>query len=371
MGITNPKICYLLWDFSIGGAQIGLLNLLESGFSEKADITLVGVDPGGVGIFSRVPQTVHVVKLQAGTKLLVFSKFLWLSFMYARTSDVLITSLFPTAIIGRILKLMLPHVVLISFEHSVNIKNFLRRWMLTRTARLVDLSFSDSPATLRAMQVIYAESGTPQELIQLIGVENSPKEILLELNKAPIHLLSVGRLVPEKNYAFLLKELSFLKSKSVPCELWLVGDGVQRRDLENLAFNLGVEKIVKFMGTRRDVEAFLARADIYVQTSLWEGQCLTVIEAMAAGLPVVTSNVGGIQDYSIDGENCLHFSLQEAGSLAAQIVRLVEQPRLAMEIVAGGYATVDRKFSKEIQQRSLDNAMNLIKEICVCKRQAG
>ncbi len=94
-------------------------------------------------------------------------------------------------------------------------------------------------------------------------------------------------------------------------ELLLVGDGVKRPDLERLAAELKIVERVRFLGNRSDVPDILAAADIYIQPSRWDGFGIAALEAMAAGLPVVVSNVPGLRD--VVGDAGLLF---EAGSVS-------------------------------------------------------
>jgi len=105
----------------------------------------------------------------------------------------------------------------------------------------------------------------------------------------------VGRFVELKNHALLLQAFAQLKSTH-PLYLWLVGDGELRPAMEQLARELGIAERVHFWGVRSDVADILNAADIFTLPSKYEGNPMAVMEAMAAGLPVVASRVGGIPE---------------------------------------------------------------------------
>jgi glycosyltransferase involved in cell wall biosynthesis len=363
------KLCYLIWDFTTGGAQIGLLNLLRNGLATQSEVVVVGVAPSLKGITAYIPSGVRVVEIPRRSTFVAFIQFCACAFIYSKSSDVLLTSLFPSAIAGRLIKLLKPRILLVSLEHSPRIKNKYRHWMLSKTSRLVDLSLSDCRSTLEYSKSIYSDSGTILDEIQLVALQPQAKieSVLDEL--ITLTIISVGRMVKGKNFDYLLHESKLLKDKNIEFTLMLVGEGPERKKLEDLAIKLGIDKQVLFLGHREDVDFLLRQADIYVQCSLWEGQCFAVIEAMAAALPVITTNVGGLTDYTVDGANCLHINSSNKGELANAVLKLVETPKLAKKISENALRTVSTRFSDDSQQRNLENILENIQGLLMEKRQ--
>ena len=109
----------------------------------------------------------------------------------------------------------------------------------------------------------------------------------------------VGRLVGEKRYDRLLQALAALKRADVG--LLLIGDGPEYARLEKMAVELGVSQRVYFAGWRKNVDDFLNAMDIFVLPSDFEAMPFSIIEAMACGVPVVATDVGGISDIIEDG----------------------------------------------------------------------
>jgi glycosyltransferase involved in cell wall biosynthesis len=112
---------------------------------------------------------------------------------------------------------------------------------------------------------------------------------------------SVGRLVAVKNHRCLLTAFSLLLRRKPNCRLELLGDGPMRLELEELSRSLGIQHAVDFRGSDLDVPSFLSRLDAFVLCSESEGLPLTVLEAMAAGLAVIGTAVGGIPELLADG----------------------------------------------------------------------
>jgi len=112
----------------------------------------------------------------------------------------------------------------------------------------------------------------------------------------------VARLSEEKRHCVLLRAVADLRRKGVPVRLVLVGDGALRGELEDLARSLGVAGNTEFLGARRDVPELMRTFDVFALSSRSEGLPLTVLEAMASGLPVVSTDVGSIGEVVAQGK---------------------------------------------------------------------
>lgn len=114
--------------------------------------------------------------------------------------------------------------------------------------------------------------------------------------------ISVARLSPEKDFATLLRATWILIKDRPDFRLKLVGDGAERQKLEQLAAELNLTDHVEFLGERSDVSKLLPQAGFFVSSSRTEGISLTLLEAMAVGLPVVTTRVGGNPEIVVEGK---------------------------------------------------------------------
>lgn len=163
---------------------------------------------------------------------------------------------------------------------------------------------------------------------------------------AMVRLLTVARLIRRKGLDDLLRAMALLNDE--PAHLTIQGSGADGAQLEKLAVSLGVQDRVSFSGfrVRERLPEIYQAADIFVMPSLSESFGLAVIEAMACGLPVVISQVGGMIEYVEDGVNGLIVPLRDPHALAQAIRRLIRDPsrRQAMgrrnaEKIRGSYTT--------------------------------
>jgi glycosyltransferase involved in cell wall biosynthesis len=125
----------------------------------------------------------------------------------------------------------------------------------------------------------------------------------------------------------------------------LVGDGSERASLEAQAARLGIGDRVIFLGYRDDVAELLASCDLLVLPSLYEGLPLSVLEAMAAGKPVVATSVGGTPEAVLDGETGFLVPSRDPTALVRAIQRLLKDACLRRKMGMAGRRRVQRNFS--------------------------
>lgn len=136
--------------------------------------------------------------------------------------------------------------------------------------------------------------------------------------------VSVARFAPQKNHALLLKAFAQGPASVPKAHLVLVGEGVLREQLEEQAKSLGLASQVHFLGLRTDIPDVLRAMDVFVLSSDYEGNPLSVMEAMAAGLPVVTTAAGGVPDLLEHGRQGLIVPLGNVQVLSIAMSLLVE-----------------------------------------------
>ena len=164
-----------------------------------------------------------------------------------------------------------------------------------------------------------------------------------------VRILHVGRFDIPKNHAGLLEAFRLLLEKRPKCRLYLVGDGDLRSDMEALAQEKGIADAVEFCGMQSNVYPYLHDADIFTLPSIYEGNPMTIIEAMGSGLPIVASRVGGIPDMISDGVSGILVD-PEPQSICEGLARLVDDSSLRQRL--GQMANVQSQaFSAEHMAR--------------------
>jgi glycosyltransferase involved in cell wall biosynthesis len=155
----------------------------------------------------------------------------------------------------------------------------------------------------------------------------------------------VARLAAVKDHRTLFEAVRFVRAARPDVRCLVVGDGELRADLEAAAWEMGLDAAIHLVGARNNVRDYLAAMDVFVLSSVTEGLSMTLLEAMAAGLPVVATRVGGNPEVVVDGETGLLVPPRDAKALAAAIGSLLEHPERARAMGAAGRARVHEQFS--------------------------
>jgi len=158
-------------------------------------------------------------------------------------------------------------------------------------------------------------------------------------------LLLVAHLIPEKGGEVLLRALPELPPR---IQAWIVGDGPDADRLRGLAEELGLSKQVRFLGNQDEVQRYMQAADCLICPSLWqEAAGLVNIEALACGLPVVASRIGGIPEIVEHGRTGFLFESGRSDQLAAALRNLLDEPELREEMGRAARAVALERYSAE------------------------
>lgn len=158
-----------------------------------------------------------------------------------------------------------------------------------------------------------------------------------------------------KDHATLLRAVAALASQHKSFKLVLVGDGVERERLVALAESLGISDRVVFAGRRQDAGAYHWLFDISLLSSLAEGFPNTIVEAMAAGRPVVATRVGGVADAVSDGTTGILTPPENQQEMSRAIARLLDNPALARAMGEEGRKVARARFHADIVVRQLED----------------
>lgn len=146
--------------------------------------------------------------------------------------------------------------------------------------------------------------------------------------QSPFKFVAIGRMAIQKNYPLLLAAFCTINRQYPQTKLVIVGDGELRNELEDTTRNLGMREAVEFTGNISDVEVRLWEAQAYVMSSDYEGLPLTVLEAMAAGLPIISTRAGGVVDVVRNNENGFLVECGDKDALVSAMKALIQSPSM-------------------------------------------
>jgi glycosyltransferase involved in cell wall biosynthesis len=182
-------------------------------------------------------------------------------------------------------------------------------------------------------------------------------------------ILSASNLRPEKGISDLLAAMKLLNAKRPDIFLVVVGDGPEGEALKRQALAIDIDRSVRFIGSRSDLEALISLAELVVVPSVCqEAAPLTVIEGMAAARPVIATRVGGIPEYLIDTVTGFLVEPHSADQLASAIIRLLNSPGDAVLMGREGRMRVEAGFS---MRRWIDETLAVYDEMLTPNRAVG
>ena len=192
---------------------------------------------------------------------------------------------------------------------------------------------------------------------EFLATNSSTREAMrkeLGISEDTLVIGNTGRLMPQKDNQTLIRAMAHLGSlvPGSPCILLLAGDGPDQQILEDMVHSLGISDHVRLLGFRSDIPAFLAGLDIFVSPSLWEGLSISLLEAMAAAKPIVTTSIppnAELIEHELTG---LLVPPNSPKQVAEAIAQFVHEPGLAQRCAKAArqrilkHYTIDRMFQE-------------------------
>ncbi len=342
--MNKTRVIHIITSLNFGGAERMLLDLTRGLKEEGYDVSVATVVGGGlmVGDFSEAGVEVKIFRKRGKIGLGV----IWQICRYLRRERPAIvhTHLFGGDTWGRIAAILARVPVIISTEHNTNtdeggMKRFVKKFLSFFTKKIVAVSGAVKDYSVSVDHIKIKKIEVIQNGIDVSQFANIPEK---KFNSPPV-IGVIGRLEPQKGHEYLFEALNLIKT--IPWVLWVVGDGSLKNDLERLAKDLSLRERIIFLGARRNIPEILSQTDIFVLPSLWEGLGLALLEAAAAGKPVVASRVGGVLEIIEDGKNGILVEAKNVKSLAEGLEHVLLGENEAHEMGRAAREAVVEKFS--------------------------
>lgn len=359
------KVCVVLPSLSDGGSERAALTILGGLDAARYERTLYLFSDRGV-YRDLVAPGVRVVTSATTSRL--GRVFELASFLRATSPDVIMPcmSYFTAAVAARLARV--PSRVV--FNQGTPTSDFLAdpdfSWRIPWRRRL--FAFFTRLFYTRADAVVVTSEGIADDLATQyavprvkIRVLHNPVDVrtVAEAAAAPIEAASLdrdgpviaaaGRLAGVKNYPLLIESVAALETPA-PVHVWILGDGAERARLEALAAARGLADRVHFLGFQQNPWRFIARADVFVLTSVYEGFGNVLVEAMACGTPVVATRSRGACEIVRHENNGLLVD-HEPQAVAAAIARLLGDGELRAHVVAQAREDVEGYSVPRVVQR--------------------
>ena len=314
------KILILTNDLAIGGVQKLIVDQVTLLDKDKFDFLIVSLYQfeDKTDFYDLIPPHVSVHKLN-------FKRFFdiaeWgklVSIIKKEKPDIVKSSLFFSNIIALFLKPFFGYTV-ISAEHNTDLKRpwnvrFLNKFfsifaytIVADSNGVVDIISKTEGISKEKFTVIYngVELGPIKNAIEEYGPQREEIRREIGLNGEDKVFLNVARLSAQKNHAFMIDAFSYVVKENPNAKLVIIGDGPLRGDIEDQIKNIGLSKSVILLGERKDIYRFYAVSDFFLLTSVREGFCISAMNGLAFGLPLISTRVAGVSEYLQDGKNGL------------------------------------------------------------------
>jgi glycosyltransferase involved in cell wall biosynthesis len=351
------KVLLLVVGLDVGGTEAHVLELASRINRKRFDVLVCSLKPlGRLGLELRA-RGIRVMSLNGSGKFDLRVFFRLRNVLSREKPDVVQAFLFWANVSARLCGQLVRLVPVISSYHD----EVVPEWWLTRVIDRVTMKWTKyivccSEAVRRSVEQRIG-GGQAHCAVIPFGVDTyrfrEPKGLVgdtIALERGLPIIGTICRLVePKKGLKYLLEAVAQLEQdegKPV-CQVLLVGEGPAEADLRAVSARLGIGSRVVFTGVRRDVPELLALMDIFVLPSLYEGFGIAILEAMAAGKPVVATTVGGIPEFVAPGQFGFLVPPRDAPALARAIKQLLDEPEKARSMGRQGQEHVTHHYSIE------------------------
>jgi glycosyltransferase involved in cell wall biosynthesis len=248
-----------------------------------------------------------------------------------------------------------------SIRHGIRSKKF-SHYFRTLILHLSKYVVANSKAGLKANNlkkgyVLY--NGIGEKFIGMI-----PKEQKLERRKKFFNiderytlLISVANLVPYKDYFSILSALKIIKERGYTFYYIILGDGPLKKNIEQKIIEYNLINDIKILGNVQNVNEYLQLADVLIHSSKGEGCSNTILEAMAAGLPIIASNTGGTSEI-VSPDNCFLFEYKNYNQLYEIIKKCFNEPSIINKMGYYSIKAIKEKFTVKVMMNNYYKLMN-------------
>lgn len=375
----KKSVLFIIDSLTCGGAEKSLISLLPLLDYSKIDVDLMMVNKGGV-FMCYVPEQVRIVDFPNPKGLLTEiclvgfrivrrlypnrhgAEMRWQTMSYAykeldKTYDVAIAYQqgFPTYYLSEKVKATKKFAWVNIDLEKAGYRSAFNRPFYDKMDRVV-------PVSDRLCEMLkvsnYVNSEKLYTIFDILNVDlikmMSHVRVQVKTDSRDLIIVTVGRMVAQKGYDLAVEVAKILKAKNISFKWYFVGDGGKRSEIERMISDYGLEKDIVLIGMTPNPYPFMAMADIYVQTSKFEGFGLTLNEARILNKPVISTNFPVVYNQIRDGENGLICEMK-AESIAEKVILLASNLKLKEKLIDATKAEVNTTSITEPQK-----VMNLI-----------
>ncbi|WP_198010853.1 glycosyltransferase [Kaistia granuli] len=361
---TGPaSAIYVINTLSRGGAEHGLVTILENGFLRDTNLYVLVFGRGDGGLRQRLIDLIgeeKLVEVTPDARLSLIGMVrgvVALAKMIRRIRpQVVILSLKQANIVGRGVLVFHRNVRCVAFEHIARLERHpsvhFYRFLLRALSFRVDEVWADCPTTLARTRSHYPWPRQRREAVMPLFIASAEAVKGSYRIVEPIRLVMAGRLIRRKRFDVAIDALALLKARGIDARCTIFGTGPEGPAILARAVAAKVADRLCLAGFVDKWWREALHHDIFLQTSEEEGFCLVAAEAMMVGLPMITTVVGGLNDYSTDDVNAVHVPIGKAEALSDAIRGLASDEGRRRRLGSDAAAGMAEIYSAEAARRT-------------------
>ena len=346
-------ICYFIGSLKFGGAQKHIVDLINNLDDEIFEVFLVLANDSGYFLNKLNLDDDHILFLNL-RRYYDLSGFIGIArivrFVWRKKIEIFQSYLFECNVYGAICRLFKPQMkYVISIRNmnytytrqkiiSLRIASWLSNYVTVVCKKVGGFIIEREKIKLSKIRVLYNS-------VDHFAYSRSINWTDRNNSNSAIHIVCVASLNYRKGHDYLLKAFSRVKKKADSVKLHLIGDGKRKNELELLAIELGIDQDVFFKGYVKDVVGYLRNMNIFVLSSLEEGMSNALLEAMAMGIPAVTTDVGGNSEVNIDGNTGFIVPSMDSIALEDALLKLIKDRTLRIKMGNNAQKRIVEHFS--------------------------
>ncbi len=317
------RVAHIISGLRIGGAERQVVNLLNAMQCDQQTLITIGAPSGEETFDDKLHGSVELLAVPVRRRRLLRSILRLQRELRRRRINVVHTHMYESNLFGSIAAALARIPVVVTSEHGENPwKGPFQRWLERNViSAIADVRLCVSPRILECRRKI--DGVSPDKLQLMVNGTELPERIDDPRAVDVVTVGAVGRMIPAKDYPLLIKATASLIERGCRLNLCIVGDGPCRPELESLVQRLGVGDSVRFPGMVTNVNEWYRRFDVFVVSSKREGLPMVLLEAMAHGIPVVSTDAGACSEVVNDGDGGLVVPTGDRVALAAAIETLI------------------------------------------------
>ena len=372
------RVCMVMPKLQVGGAEVQVLNLIRKIDRSRFALSLCLFNEGHAEMEKTAAEHVEsVFILNFRWRRFPVSFFRLVRYLRKGRFDVVHAHLAPADLVGRAAAWMAGVPVRVTTEHGKGLWKSGARLLVERM--LNGITDARICVSRDIMEIRRAREHTPANKLVYIPNAVDPEQfgrpargrdaVMAEFGWPagdPL-VLSVGRIVKEKDYPLLIEAFTAMAAKVPRARCIIAGDGDRMDEVRAVVKKNGMEDRIALPGTRNDVSDLLSAADLFVLSSEREGLPVSLLEAMAAGTAIVTTDVGGVGEAVIEGESALMVMHGDASALASAMERVLTDAVLREKLINNASRAVEERFS----MNSAASTLGDLYERLVAKKENG